>query len=263
MDGFRFKQFTVSQDKSTLKVGTDAVLLGAAMTLPECGGGMLDIGTGTGVIALMAAQRMSGLEYARIEDWHVTAIDIDSPSIEEASGNFAASPWSAHLKAVNLSLRQYRESIGEDAGFSSIFTNPPFYDGSLKNPDCRKSAARHTESLSVEEILSFASCHLLHPDDKGDGGILSMILPAEEETNLVRKAASYGLFPFRLLRIKTVPAKKPRRIIAEFRLATENQIAGNLPGTYGKRSAREEEITLQEGNARSEEYRRLTEDFYL
>lgn len=251
MDGFRFKQFTVSQDKSALKVGTDAVLLGAAMTLPECGGGMLDIGTGTGVIALMAAQRMSGREDPRIEDWHVTAIDIDSPSIEEASGNFAASPWSAHLKAVNLSLRQYGESIGEDAVFSSIFTNPPFYDGSLKNPDCRKSAARHTDSLSVEEILSFASCHLLHPDDKGDGGILSMILPAEEKTTLVRKAASYGLSTFRLLRIRTVPAKKPRRIIAEFRFGV------------GKRSTREEEITLQEGNARSEEYRRLTEDFYL
>ena len=78
-----------------------------------------------------------------------------------------------------------------------------------------------------------------------------MILPAEEETTLVRKAASYGLFPFRLLRIRTVPAKKPRRIIAEFRFGA------------GKRSAREEEITLQEGNARSEEYRRLTEDFYL
>ena len=255
MSGFKFKQFTVIQEKSALKVGTDAVLLGAAMTLPGGGGELLDIGTGTGVIALMAAQRMSMQDKVHAEQgWHITGIDIDNPSAEEASVNFAASPWAEHLESVNMSLGRYSEESGKDTVFSAIFSNPPFYDNSLRNPDCRKSAARHTDSLSLEEILSFAAYHLQRASGKSTGGILSLILPAEKETRLIRKAASFGLFPFRILRIKTVPTKKPRRIIAEFRPADRK------PDSTG---SMEDILTLQDGTGRSEEYQKLTEDFYL
>lgn len=258
MSEFRFKRFSVKQEKSALKVGTDAVLLGASMTLPERDGEMLDIGTGTGVIALMAAQRM----YDRAEacqgcrTWHITAIDIDRPSIEEAADNFRNSPWSNHLDAVCLSLAQYSGYVGENSLFSAIFTNPPFYDDSLRNPDCRKSAARHTDSLPREEILSFAARHLERPSEDDMGGILSMILPAEDETALLRSAASFGLFPFRIIRIRTVPSKKPRRIIAEFRLRPKRK------GTADD-GVSLQEITLQDGGNRSEEYEKLTEGFYL
>ena len=234
MSAFRFKQFEVSQEKSALKVGTDAVVLGAMMTLPETDNSiLLDIGTGTGVIALMAAQRLSGTA-----GYHITAIDIDGPSALEAADNFAASHWNGHLEAVHSSLQNF----STDHFYDAIFSNPPFYDDSLRNPDCREAAARHTGSLSYNDILTFAASHL-------DSGTLSLILPAEEEIRLRRTAASFGLLPFRIVRIRTTGGKKPRRILAEFR-----KNGGPLS---------EEEITLQNGSARAEAYARLTADFYL
>jgi len=233
---FQFKRFTVTQDRLALKVGTDAVLLGAAMTLTDTAADILDIGTGTGVIALMAAQRLERRVFS------IKAIDIDPPSVEDARDNFAASPWTGRLEARCISLQDYSSDCGV---FDLIFSNPPFYDNSLKNPSLRESAARHTTDLSWRDILSFASEHLRKQD-----GTLSMILPAEEETRLLRTAASFGLFPFRLVHISTVTTKPPRRLIAEFSFTRVTSIA-------------KENLTLNEGNGRSTEYSRLTEDFYL
>lgn len=234
MSAFRFKQFTVYQDKSALKVGTDAVVLGAMMTLPDkTDSRLLDIGTGTGVIALMAAQRLSDTP-----GYHITAIDIDGQSAGEAAANFAASPWNGSLSAIHSSLQNFEAHNSFDA----IFSNPPFYDNSLRNPDCREAAARHTDSLSYNDILAFASRHLTD-------GTLSLILPAEEELRLRRMAASFGLAPFRIVRIRTTEGKKPRRILAEFRKSGA--------------SLHEEEITLQNGPERTEEFKRITKDFYL
>lgn len=230
MGYFRFKHFTVRQDASALKVGTDAVLLGAAMTVRQGDRNALDIGTGTGVIALMAAQRSSA---------HIDAIDVDVPSAEEAQRNFEDSPWSGRLNAFVADLRTFKP----DGKYDLIFSNPPYFEDSLKNPDARESAARHAEILSYRDIIGFSSRYL-RPD-----GRVSLILPSEEETALLRTAASFDLFPFRLLRIRTTPAKAPKRIIAEF---------------SGTRAAVEEdELTLQDGSARSAAYSSLTEDFYL
>ena len=237
MSEFRFKQFTVRQDRAALKVGTDAVLLGAAMTLPSGPGSarLLDVGTGTGVIALMAAQRLLGKCF-------VTAIDIDAPSVEDARDNFAASPWSDCLEARCISLQDFASG---SALFDCIFSNPPFYDNSLRNPSERESAARHTVNLSWREILSFASDHL-----RPRTGTLSLILPAEEEKALRRSAASFGIFPFRIVRIRTVATKSERRIVAEL-------------GFSRTATLREESLTLQEGSERSAAYSSLTEPFYL
>ena len=365
MSIFRFKQFSVLNERSALKVGTDAVLLGAAMTLPgskpfprpipgddpavpkipgddpavpkihgndlavrenssgsaafaksfcdsdvgvpEAGCGQLrclDIGTGTGVIALMVAQRCP--------EALILGIDIDRPSCEEAAANFAASPWSDRLKAACMSLeeldwnlppagavRQGRDFAGwspvqtspAEGQFDLIFSNPPFYDTSLLNPDSREAAARHSCSLSWRDILSFAARRL------SPQGTLSLILPAECEFDLLRRAAGCGLTPFRIVRIRTTRSKPVRRIIVElFRNPPGNSAASPAaaPSSSGSRSAasrqvasgpdfpdrnalqgavplngaapigvEEEELILQDGTRRSEEFARLTEEFYL
>lgn len=228
---FRFRQFEVRNETSALKVGTDAVLLGAAMTVRAEDRHALDIGTGTGVIALMAAQRNP--------DCHIDAIDIDAPSVEEAAYNFSRSPWPGSLEAIHVPLKEYIPGQPLDL----VFSNPPFYDNSLKNPDAREAAARHTDSLQVKDICAFCAAHL------SDGGRLSLILPAEEETRLRRIAASFGLELFRIIRIRTTATKAARRIIAEF--------------SRKKSSVSEESLTLQEGSARTAEYSALTAEFYL
>ncbi len=228
---FRFRQFTVRNRDSALKVGTDAVLLGAAMTLLPTDRLALDIGTGTGVIALMAAQRT--------ERCSIIGIDIDPPSAAEAEENFSSSPWADRLSCVCTPLSGYRP----EEKFDLIFSNPPYYDSSLRNPDEREAAARHSDSLSFRDIFAFASSSLK------SGGRLSMILPSEQIPSVRRCAASYGLRPFRLLNVRTAENKPARRTIVEFSSNAD--------------TPEEEEITLMRDGLRSEEYRRLTADFYL
>lgn len=243
---FRFRRFSVHNTDSALKVGTDAVLLGAAMTLKKQDRFLLDIGTGTGVIALMAAQRLSdistGSSSGTLPPYRIDAIDIDPASAAEAALNFRESPWASKLRAECCPLSGYVPS----GKFDLIFSNPPYYDNSLVNPDARETAARHTGSLSYREICAFAAGNL------ASGGRLSLILPAESETALVRTAASFSLELFRLMRIRTTAAKKVRRIIAEFSF-----------GSRERESALEEELILQQGNSRSGEYASLTREFYL
>ena len=139
---FRFRQFSVHHSESALKLGTDAVLLGAAMSIRGSERRALDIGTGCGVIALMAAQRAPHC--------HIVGIDIDPPSVREAALNFAASPWAERLEAVLCALEEFRPETGN---YDLIFSNPPYYDDSLKNPDERSAAARHTHSLPHATLL--------------------------------------------------------------------------------------------------------------
>lgn len=235
---FRFKRFSVSNHASALKVGTDAVLLGAAMTLRPEDSRLLDIGTGTGVIALMAAQRLSDM-HQDSRHMCIDAIDIDTPSAEEAAHNFAASPWAPSLETRCIALADFSPA----GKYDLIFSNPPYYDNSLVNPDARETNARHTESLSYREICAFAAQWLT------PGGRLSLILPHDAATALRRTAASFGLYPFRTISVRTTAKKAPRRIIAEFsRMRTETI---------------EETLTLQDGPARTAEYTELTGDFYL
>lgn len=202
MSEFRFKQFSVRQDCSALKVGTDAVLLGSMMTIDGSVRRALDIGTGTGVIALMAAQRLAA---QGIRDFRITGIDIDGPSAVEAEENFSRSPWAASLQAEHLPLRET-----PDGSWDLIFSNPPYYDSSLRNPDPRKADARHSTELDFAQILEYASRNLT------DCGRLAMVIPSEVEAGLFRTARSFGLFPQRIIRIRTTPVKPPRRIIVEF-----------------------------------------------
>lgn len=230
-DSFRFKQFSVRHRNSALKVGTDAVILGAALTLNGEEKEALDIGTGSGVIALMVAQRAPGCV--------ISAIDIDKASAEEAEFNFSVSPWAERLHAQHCALSEFRP----EKRFDLIFSNPPYYDDSLKNPDEREAAARHTDSLSFAEIFDFSNEHLTAD------GRLSLILPAETLNSIKRIAASFGLFPFRILEIQTVERKRPKRIVIEF--------------SRKKSSPSQEKLILQRGNQRSSEYQALCSEFYL
>ena len=258
MSVFRFKRFEVVNDRSAMKVNTDGVLLGAAMTLRPGGGRMLDVGTGTGTIALMAVQRF--LDFARNdredarydgEDvcdgnvLNVTAIDIDMPSIEEAVRNFRNSPWPDAFEARHASLEEYGRDLPPEERFDHIFSNPPYFDETLTAPEERRNNARHTSTgLSYRELMEFAAGRLA-PD-----GVISVVLPADTERDLTRHARMNGLHLFRILRIRTVPRKEPSRIIAEFsrhRTAVPDDTV----------------LTIQDKGKYSEEYLSLTHDFYL
>ena len=251
MSIFRFKKFSVVNERSAMKVNTDGVLLGAVMTVLPSDRRLLDIGTGTGTIALMAVQRLLSLDVEHegigipLETVTVEAIDIDEPSASEAAMNFSESPWSGFLKAYNLSLDQFAETLEADSCFDLIFSNPPYFEDSLTAPDQRKSAARHTsDGLSYRDIFDFASQRL------SENGRVAFVLPSDQEQSLCRYGRMCGLHLFRITRVRTVPRKSPTRMIAEFsRCRCENP----------------EDITLtiQSEGKYTQEYLDLMRDFYL
>ena len=277
MSVFRFKKFNVVNERSAMKVNTDGVLLGAVMTIRPSDRRLLDIGTGTGTIALMAAQRVMGIpdqvgddgvkigddgvkvgdDGVKIEDDGVKveddvpggvvidAIDIDEPSAAEAAANFGNSPWAAALKAHLASLEDFAVGMHSQPGYDLIFSNPPYFDNALQAPEERRNAARHTSTgLSYREILDFASVHLT------EQGRVALVLPADTERELTRHARMCGLHLYKITRIRTVPRKSPTRIIAEFsRQRTD--------------SPEDIILTIQNEGQYTQEYLSLTKEFYL
>ena len=244
MGTFQFKKFSVVNERSAMKVNTDGVLLGAVMTINPEDRRLLDIGTGTGTIALMAAQRLADLqgisEYAQI-----SAIDIDEPSASEAALNFANSPWADCLQAYNQSLDKYDESLPESERFDLIFSNPPYFEDSLTAPDQRKSTARHTsDGLSYRDIFDFAVKRLT------DKGRVAFVLPSDQEIQLCRYARMSGLHLFRMTKVRTVPRKSPSRMIAEF-----SRERCDAP--------QEELITIQDEGKYTSQYLSLVHDYYM
>ena len=250
MSVFRFKYFNVVNERSAMKVNTDGVLLGAAMTILPADRRLLDIGTGTGTIALMAAQRALGIpgqaladEMRSGDDFMIDAIDIDEPSASEAAANFDESHWAEHLRAHNLSLQDFADS--EPCKYDLIFSNPPYFEDSCIAPDERKSTARHTSvGLSYRDIFEFASERLT------DNGRVSLVLPADQEAALCRHARMCGLHLFRIVRIRTVERKAPMRIITEF-------------SRQRCQTPAEEMLTIMNEGKYTQEYLSLTKDFYL
>ena len=246
MSVFRFKRFKVVNERSAMKVKTDGVLLGAAMTMKASDRRLLDVGTGTGTIALMAAQRMSDLKPCHDGEtgrFIIDAIDIDEPSATEAAANFEASQWSECLRARNLSLQDF---IGTESGkFDLIFSNPPYFEDSLTAPDERKSTARHTsDGLSYRDIFDFAK------DGLAENGRVSLVLPADQEAALTRYARMCGFHLFRIMRVRTVPRKAPVRMVVEFsreRCLVPEEVV----------------LTIQNEGKYTQEYLSLTRDFYL
>lgn len=234
-----------------MKVNTDGVLLGAVV--PVCGADcrVLDIGTGTGVIALMLAQRLTAdtEQSSRMRPLRILGIDIDSDAAAEAADNFASSEWAEALTAEEISLErlEVRLARGASEAFDIIVSNPPYYDSSLTNPDGKKAVARHTNlpqgSLSYREVMEFAARYL------SETGRLSVVLPSDQEFAALRYARMCGLHLSHLLRVRTVERKQPKRFIATFVTAPCE--------------CRTQMLTIMEKGKYTDEYISLVKDFYL
>jgi tRNA1Val (adenine37-N6)-methyltransferase len=231
-DYFSFKQFTIYQNKSTFKVGTDSVLLGASADITSTES-ILDIGSGTGLISIMLAQRCTAV---------ITAIESDDDSFIQTCDNVNSCKWHNRINVKHTRLQDFNP---EQDKFDLIVTNPPYFCDSLKNPDSRTSAARHNDSLTSDDILCGVS-RLLKDD-----GRLQLIMPYVEGNVFIAEAIKYRLYCSRILKIKPLPASDIRRLILTFSRFQEKTSESFLTIEHGKRH----EFT--------EEYINLTKDFYL
>jgi tRNA1Val (adenine37-N6)-methyltransferase len=201
-DYFQFQQFRIEQGTCAMKVSTDACLLGAVADLNGATR-LLDIGTGTGLLALMAAQRHATVE--------IEAVEIDAAAATQAAANAAASPWARRIEVRAMSLAEY--AALQPAPSSHIICNPPFFRQSLRSPDAARTTARHedAESLSFAALATFAADFLLPT------GLLTVLLPALEMRAFEQVAAAFGLRPATRLVVRHRPGSKVLRHITGFR----------------------------------------------
>lgn len=199
-DVFRFKQFEIKQDKSAMKVGTDGVLLAAWVQLPESAVSILDVGSGTGVISLMMAQR----SLAEVID----AVELNATSYVQTVENFEASEWGDRLFCYHASFQEFEAEI-EDV-YDVVISNPPFYTDTFKEATSERTMARHTETLSYHDLLR-GSAKLLSED-----GITAFIIPKKEEEQFIQIAQEYGLFANRICRVKGKQTSPFKRSLLQF-----------------------------------------------
>lgn len=199
---FRFKQFAVSHDRCAMKVGTDGVLLGAWASVEQCAT-LLDVGTGSGLIALMLAQRNRNAK--------VTAIDIDQNACLQARDNVDASPYTKRINVINTSFQQF--ALHPPRLYDLVVSNPPFFTRSLLPPDAGRADARHSVSLSLEALIRDAH-RCLSPV-----GRLALILPADRLAEMKALSAHAGFMLRRLTGVVPSPGKPVRRLLAELSLS--------------------------------------------
>ncbi len=229
---FQFKQFTIHQEGTAMKVETDGVLLGAWVKISN-DKTILDIGTGTGLIALMLAQRSSAI---------IHAIEIDNSAAKQALENFQNSSWNGRLTLIHQSFQEYSN---KNIKYDLLVSNPPYFSESLKAPDEQRSTARHDHSLNRIGLLK-GVMRLM--DRKGR---FAIILPVNEYKSFFDQAAGMGFFEIRKTRVISKPGKKAERIMAELSIQkhvlAENELIVEQYGRHGY----------------SEDYIALTKDFYL
>lgn len=229
---FHFKKFSIRHDCSGMKVGTDGVLLGAWANVTGVNR-ILDIGTGTGVIALMLAQRTEA--HVKVE-----AVEMDDHAYEDAAENFNTSPWNGKLIAHHTSIQNFHSLFQ----FDLIVSNPPYFQNSFKPPDQKRLNARHTESLPFNDLLN-ASDRFLSPT-----GRLSIILPFTEGLEFISLANQRGYTCSRKWGFRSRAHKPVKRWLLEF--------------IHKKVETEEREFILHsEGDEWSDDYKNLTKEFYL
>lgn len=242
---FRFKQFTIWHDRCAMKVGTDGVLLGAWAGTTDSPAAntdktspvdrILDIGTGSGLIALMLAQRFPNAI--------IDGIDIDPSAVLQAQDNFSVSPFSTRLRACSSSLQEWLPKEKYDM----IVSNPPYFSNSLLCPDSMRTKARHAELLSFVDLLAHSNRLLTQ------AGTLSLVLPADAEKAILAEARLQHLYCVRLCRVHTTATKPAKRLLITF---AHQEPESTL--------LKPETLCLSEGNQpRSAAYSALTRDFYL
>jgi tRNA1Val (adenine37-N6)-methyltransferase len=234
MKPFKFKEFTIHQDQCAMKVGTDGVLLGAWTSLDNKPESILDIGAGTGLIALQLAQRSS----AEIID----AIELDDAAYEQCVANFEASPWGDRLFCYHAGFDEFVDQM-EDT-YDLIVSNPPFYSEEVASSNQSRDKARQNSSLPFEELAQGASQFL------NDDGIFAVIIPYKEERNFSKLADNVGLLPNRITRVKGNPETDFKRSLMEFGFHQKEPIIDTLIIEKGRHQY-------------TEEYIQLTQAFYL
>ncbi len=231
---FQFKQFAIAQDRCTMKVGTDGVLLGAWADVTDAEH-LLDIGTGTGVIAVMLGQRT---ETARIH-----AVEIDTEACEQARENMAQAPWADRLEAFNVSIQEFARTHPHQ--YDLILSNPPFFSGGTFSNNQDRTSVRHTVKLPHGDLLGAVRTLL------SDKGKFCVILPFIEGLRFRELAASYNLYCTRLMEVKPKADKPVERLLLQFERR--------------EKALREEKLVIQHAgaNAWTDEYVALTGAFYL
>ena len=231
---FKFKQFTVNQDKTAMKIGTDAVLLGAWANVENKPFSILDIGSGTGVLALMLAQR----SHAELID----AIEIDDNAYEQCVENFENSQWSDRLFCYHASLQEFVEEV--DDKYDHIISNPPFYQDDYKSDNTQRDLARFEDSMPFEHLVICVSKLL------SDNGTFSVIIPFKEEGYFIDLASKANLFPNKILHIKGNPSSKTVRSLIEF--------------SFVQSEINTEELIIETSRHQyTQDYINITKDFYL
>ena len=232
---FTFKQFAIEQDRCAMKIGTDGVLLGAWAPIDNHPFSILDIGTGTGIIALMLAQRSAAQQ--------IDALEIDEAAYEQATDNFENSPWNDRLFCFHAGLDEFIEEPEEE--YDLIVSNPPFYSEDYKTENESRDLARFQDAMPFEQLLEAADLLL------SEHGIFTVIIPFKEEENFIALANEFVLYPLKITRVKGTPTTEIKRSLLAF---SRNETT-DLPI---------DELVIETArHVYTPEYIELTKDFYL
>lgn len=232
---FQFKQFSLEQDRCAMKIGTDGVLLGAWTPIKKNTLSILDIGTGTGIIALMLAQRSSAEQ--------IDALEIDEEAYEQATDNFENSPWNDRLFCFHAGLDEFIEEPEDE--YDLIVSNPPFYSEDYKSSNDQRDLSRFQDAMPFEDLIEAAALLL------SEKGIFSVIIPFKEESTFLALAKDYELFPIKISRLKGTPTSEIKRSLLAF---SRNEVT-EFPI--------DELIIETARHIYTPEYIFLTKDFYL
>ena len=231
---FNFKQFHVNQDRCAMKIGTDGVLLGAWTPIINNPYNVLDIGAGTGILALMLAQRSNAEQ--------IDAIEIDEDAYEQCVENFEASPWGDKLFCFHAGLDEFVDEPEDE--YDLIISNPPFYTDDYKSDNTSRDLARFEDALPFEELIEAAALLL------SDNGIFSVIIPYKEEERFVSLCKELDLFPLKITRVKGTPISEIKRSLLAFCRMEQTPLIDELV------------IEISRHNY-TPEYIELTKEFYL
>jgi len=233
---FKFKQFSIDQDRCAMKIGTDGVLLGAWTSLEHAPESILDIGTGTGLIALMLAQRSN----AELID----ALEIEENAYEQAVENFEKSDWGDRLYCYHAGFDEFVEEMQDEEKYDLIISNPPFHSENYKTGDHNRDKARFADALPLTELIEGASLLL------SENGHFDFIIPFSEEKKAIEIAKSHSLFTNKVTRVKGKENSVIKRSLISFSFQeTEPEI---------------EELVLEiSRHCYTDEFKELVKDFYL
>lgn len=235
MSKFQFKQFSVEQDRTAMKIGTDGVLLGAWTPIENNPFSILDIGAGTGIIALMLAQRSHAEQ--------IDALEIDEDAYEQASDNFENSPWNDRLFCFHAGLDEFVEEPEDE--YDLIVSNPPFYSEDYKTENDQRDLARFQDAMPFEDLIEAAALLL------SENGIFSVIIPFKEEKKFLGLAKEYELHPIKITRVKGTPTSEIKRSLLAFSRNESDSVLSN------------DLIIETSRHIYTPEYIKLTKDFYL